>query len=243
MKKSKLLIMIIISVVLAASLYAQSADDILAKHFDAVNQEKLSSVNSLKIMATMSMMGQEVPMTVYQKRPDKIRTEVEMQGMKMKTVINGKEGWTMNPMMGATEPQKIPESQMESATGDSDFFDSELFDYAGKGHTVVKLDDAEVNGKSAYVLQLNHKNGQSVKYYIDKSNYLILKTSAHVKNMGVEVDVDSYHKDYKEVNDIPFAHTIEVYSNGQLFQTTKITAIELNKDVDDTMFEKSSLTK
>jgi outer membrane lipoprotein-sorting protein len=237
------LITILFSVILATSLQAQSADDILAKHFDAVNQEKLSSVNSIKITATMSMMGQEVPMTVYQKRPDKIRTEVEMQGMKITTVINGKEGWTINPMMGASEPQKIPESQMESATGDSDFFDSELFDYAGKGHTVKKLDDAEVLGKSCYVIQLNLKNGQEVKYYIDKSNFLILKTSMHVKNMGMEVDVDSYHKDYKEADDIQFARTIEVHSNGQLFQTTKIKSVEMNNDFDDSLFEKSSLTK
>jgi outer membrane lipoprotein-sorting protein len=234
---------ILLLLILASSVYAQSIDEILAKHFEAINQEKLSSVKSIKIQAKMSMMGQEMPMTVMQKRPAKIRSDIEMQGKKIITIYNGKEGWMINPMMGSTEPQKIPDAQLEAALSETNFFDSEINNYAEKGHSVEKLDDGEVQGKSAYVLQLNHKNGTKFKFYFDKSDYLILKTTAKVSQMGMEIDVESFNKDYKKVDDILFAHTVEVHSNGQLFQTTKMTSIELNKDIEDSLFEKSSLSE
>jgi len=243
MKNFNWFIRILFSAILASSLYAQTADDILEKHFNAINQEELSSVKSLKMSATMSMMGQELPMTVIQKRPNKIRSEVEMQGKKMLTIYNGKEGWMVNPMMGSTEPQRIPDAQLENVMSEANFFDSALYKYAEKGHTLEKLDDDEALGKSAYVLQLKQKNGQILKFYIDKSDLLIIKTSTTVDNMGMEMQVESLQKDYKKVNDIFFPHTIEIFSNGQLFQTTTISNIELNINFEDSLFEKSSLAE
>ena len=243
MKIINLTVRISVIAVLTSSLYAQSVDEILAKHFEAVNQEKLSTINSLRLEATMFMMGQEMPMTILQKRPNKIRSEVEIQGQKILTVYDGIEGWMVNPMMGSSEPQRIPPAQLENIVKQSDFFDSELVDYTGKGHTIEKLGDNEDEGNGAYVLQLNHKNGQVFKFYIDKINYMILKTSATVNNMGTEMEVESYQKDYKKVDDIMFAHRLEIESNGQNVQTTKISNIELNISIKDNIFEKASLTE
>lgn len=243
MKNFNWIIRIFLSAILASSLYAQSVDNVLEKHFDAINQEKLSSIKTVKMQATMSMMGQEMPMTIIQKRPHKIRTEIEMQGKKMLTIYNGKEGWIINPMTGSDEPQRMPDDQLEKAMGETDLFESELYNYAEKGHTLEKLDDEEALGKSTYVLQLKHKNGHVIKFYIDKSDFRIIKSNATVNNMGMDIEVESLHKDYKKVNDILFPHTMEVYSNGQLFQTMKITSIELDNNYEDSLFEKAPLVK
>ena len=61
--------------------------------------------------------------------------------------------------------------------------------------------------------------------------------------MGMDIEVESLQKDYKKINDIPFPHTMEVYSNGQLFQTMKVTNIELDNNYEDALFEKESLVK
>lgn len=232
---------IILTMLIASSLYAQSADEILAKHFEAINQQKLSTVQTINLKAKMTMMGQELPMTIMQKRPAKMRTEVEIQGQKMMTVINGKEGWMVNPMMGSKEPQQLPQEQLEQATSGTDFFDSELFNYGEKGHSVKKLADERMMGNSMYVLELTHKNGMVFKFYIDKDNYLIQKSRTTVSNMGMDMEVESFHKDYRDVDGIQFPHTLEIHSNGQLFQTIKLSDIELNKKIEDSLFEKSSL--
>lgn len=229
-------------VILFSSVYAQSANEILDKHFDAINQEKLVSVETIKMNINMSMQGMEMPLTILQKRPDKIRTEAEMQGMKIVTIFNGKEGWMINPMMGSAEPQQIPAEQLETTKGEADM-DGALYNYADKGHKLVKLDDSEIEGKSVYVLELNKKGGDKIKYYIDKNDHLILKSASTVTNMGMTMELESKHLNYKEVNGILFPHKIEIISNGQLFQTMTFTNIEMDGEIENSVFDKSSLTK
>jgi len=58
---------------------AQSLDDVLEKHFKAVDQDKLVAAQTYFLKAKISQMGMELPMELKMQQPGKFRIEMEMQ--------------------------------------------------------------------------------------------------------------------------------------------------------------------
>ncbi len=56
--------------------------------------------------------------------------------------------------------------------------------------------------------------------------------------MGQEVEAETYFSDYKEVGDagVPVAHSMSVKMNGAVVQNLTLENIEMNLDVDDSLF-------
>ncbi|MCX6325881.1 MAG: hypothetical protein NT144_04410 [Bacteroidia bacterium] len=72
----------------------------------AMKSDKLASVKSIKITGKMSAMGMEMPMIMYMKNPNKIKVTYSFSGQDMVSVFDGEMGYTMNPMMGSSEPSR-----------------------------------------------------------------------------------------------------------------------------------------
>src|SRR3974390_3135837 len=80
---------------------AQSMDDLLAKHLQARGgAEKIGAVPSLKLTGKILMIplndfrkpagpGQEAPVTLVVKRPDRVRMEIDREGKKVVQAYDG----------------------------------------------------------------------------------------------------------------------------------------------------------
>ena len=112
-------------------------DELIAKNLEARGGlEKLKAVNTMMMTGTidMEMGGQEMSMavTIYKKRPDKMRSEVTIPSMGVE-VINGFDGevaWMDNPMAGGV--QKMPEAQARLAHNQANM-DGVFVDYKETG--------------------------------------------------------------------------------------------------------------
>ena len=58
----------------AVMINAQTLDEIVKKYTEVNKLDKMSNFKTLKITASMSMMGQEMPLEMWMKNPNKIRT-------------------------------------------------------------------------------------------------------------------------------------------------------------------------
>lgn len=99
MKKSVITIFAIIIIAFVNFAQAQSLDEVLAKHFKAVGQDKLAAVQSFHIKAKVSQMGMEIPLEMRIKKPDMFIINMEVQGQKMIQAFDGQKGWMIIPMM------------------------------------------------------------------------------------------------------------------------------------------------
>ncbi|MEP6747295.1 MAG: hypothetical protein ABJB86_06200 [Bacteroidota bacterium] len=213
------------------SLQAQTADEIVSKHIDALGgKDVIKKVNSIYMEGSTQVMGNESPTTETILNGKGYKNESDFNGQKMVQCVNDKGGWTTNPMAGGGA-QAMPDEAYNSARGQLNVGGA-LYDYTAKGSTVTLL------GKdgSAYKLKLVTADKDETTYYIDGSTYYISKLVKKGNVMGQDVEITIAYTDYKKTDIgyvIPFTRNIDL---GQFQVSTTFTKAEINKPVDPAIF-------
>jgi len=230
----KKLIFILTGLFIVLNINAQTLEEILKKYSVANKQEQISKLNTLKITANMSMMGMEMPMTMWMKKPDKIKSVTSFNGQDIISVFDGTNGYMVNPMSGSSEPIAMTPDQVRQATNNN-IFQNYLLEYYKKGQLALAGED-NVNGKAAFILKATIDGGSVVDLYIDKSTYYVLKTVAEVKQEGTAVKVETYPSEYTEVNGIVLPMKSTSVASGMEF-IIKFSKIEANTPMEDNIFK------
>lgn len=226
------------------AVYAQNEtlEEILQQHFEVKNQEKLNTVQTVTATGKVVLQGGalELPFTMKQKREDMVRIDAQLQGMNgVLMAYNGNTGWTLAPWSGSTEPQDLPADQLSNAKESADI-DSPLYNYEEKGHQLELMGMDEVEGTPTYKLKLTKSNGDVNYYYMDSENYVPLKITSITTVQGNEVESEQYLSNYKPVNGIIMAHTIDNRYNGMSQMQIIIDEYKLNEEIADSYFDKPS---
>jgi outer membrane lipoprotein-sorting protein len=234
----KTLMGIIVLALLAPMASAQTVDELLAKNVEA--KGGLAKIKALKTQRATGKAiggpGMEFPFVMVGKRPDHVRMEFVVQGMTGIQAYDGKTAWTSMPFMGKKDPEVMPPEDAKAFIEQADF-DGPLMDYKEKGHTIELAGKEQVEGADAYKLKVTLKNGEVRYYYLDAETYLEVKVEAKRMVRGSEVEGESYMGDYKDVGGLMMAHSIESGMKGApQRQKLVLEKIELNPDLDDTLF-------
>lgn len=230
----------ILSVLLLISgnlVQSQSLDDVLKEHFSAMGQDNILKVNTQRLTGKMIQSGIEIPFIQLAKRPDKVRVEGTFQALTFIQTYNGKEGWTVNPFAGVTDPQPITEDALKSLKYQADM-DGMLWNWKEKGYTVTLEGKEDMEGTSCFKIKLVTKEGDSFTYYIDSDSYIMIRSNTKMKVQGNETEADTYYSNYLQVEGMAVPGKIETKVNGQLAGTIIVDKVELNIDLADTLFDK-----
>ena len=224
--------------VVATIAHAQTVDELVAKNLQAKGgAEKWGSVNSVKMTGKIAAQGQEMPLTVYAKRPNKSRQEISLPEGKIVQAFDGTTAWVINPMMGSNAPQAAPGGVADTIKNAADF-DGALINYKSKGHTIDLIGKEKLADKDVYHLKVTMKGGQVQHYFLDAQSGLEMKTSAEV-DMGMggpKQTLDTEMSNYKAEGGIMLPHTVKQLVNGKPLVEMSVMAVEFNAPVDDAMF-------
>lgn len=226
------------AVLLAPAAHAASVDEVLAKHFEANGGlEKLKSIKTMRVTGKMAIgPGMEAPFTMERARPNKQRLEFTFSGMTGIQASDGEKPWMVMPFMGKKDPEPIPAEDAAEMLDDD--FDGALVDWKTKGNTVEMLENESVEGADCFKLRVTKKNGKVETMWIDTETYLTLKSESKRKMRGTEVEAESYFSDYKDVDGMLMAHTMEQGAKGApQRQKMMFEKIELNVALDDARFK------
>jgi len=242
MKKMKRSLLLLASFLLVAggSLMAQSLDEVLAEHFTAIGQDNQLKVNSQKVTGKLIQSGLEIPFVQYAKRPGKVRLEATLQGLTLIQTYNGTEGWVINPFAGVTAPQPMNEDQLRSIKYQADS-DGMLWNWKEKGYQVTLEGQEDMEGTSCYKIKLETEPGDVFTFYIDADSYILLRQNTKIKVMGNESENDTYFSNYSMVEGIAMPGKAETKMQGQLVMTLIFDKMELNPELEDSMFEKPAI--
>jgi photosystem II stability/assembly factor-like uncharacterized protein len=225
----------------AGQLSAQSADEIIAKYLQAVGGAKrIAAVQTLRRTGTYyGGGGFEAVLSQENKRPNKVRDQISLQGMTLIQAYDGKTGWRVNPFQGKKDAEAMGEDELKSIIEDAEF-DDPLFDYAQKGNQVEFLGTDQIEGSRVYKLKLVlASNGDVRTYYIDADNNVPIQIDVKRTVRGAEQDFQVVFGDYKEVNGwyMPFAAEIGPKGSSSA-QRTKYAwnRIEANVNIPDSRF-------
>ncbi|MFP4489760.1 MAG: hypothetical protein ACLFN1_10690, partial [Bacteroidales bacterium] len=170
---------------------------------------------------------------MYEKSPDKIKIVSSLSDMEIVQVVNGDEGYTINPMTGSAGPVPMSSTQISSMK-DNSMLQSSLLDRYSAGETDITGEE-NVDGKPAYKIRVRLEDGD--KYiFIDKESFYITMIRMSVEQMGMEMTVDMKMGDFEETEGVILARTIDTYINGQPGGKIIYESIEFNADIDDSEF-------
>lgn len=231
----RLTISFIIAIFAITALSAQDLDKILNDHYKASGQDKLSKITSIAMSGKLSAMGMETGIIIYQSRPSKLRVEADFMGSKMIQTYNGTTGWTYAPAMGVTEPREMGTEELKGILNQANM-DSPLWNYKDKGNKVELLGASEDG--SANMIKLTTAEGDEITIYISKKTSLMAKVITTQMAQGMENEIETELKDYKDVKGIPVAHYMGSKMGGQVVSAVTFESIEYNKALDASLFEK-----
>ena len=236
MKNIKTLVTLIL-LVTGSITQAQSLDDILKEHFKASGQDNLLKINSQEVTGKILQSGIEIPFTQMAKRPDKVRMQGTFQGLTFIQTYNGKEGWSINPFAGVTDPQPMSDDELKSVRYQSDM-DGMLWNAKEKGSTISFEGKEDMEGTSCFKIKLVTKEGDAFTYYIDSDSYIMIRANSKVKIMGNDSESDQYFGNYMQIDGIAVPGKVDTKINGQLAITMVFDSVKFNIGLEDTIFDK-----
>lgn len=235
----KVLLSLCAATLLTVSAFGQTADELLAKSDAAMGgREKLKAVQSMKLTGKMKMGPMEAPFTIVKARPAEMRMDFTIQGMTATQAYDGTNGWMIMPFGGNKDVQKMPTEMMKQVREQADF-DGPTMDYKAKGNKVEYLGKADVQGTPTYKLKVTTKDGLDSLLFLDAETYLPIRTESTRNVQGQDMEMATTIGDYKTVDGLLFAHSIESHIKGKEDmpgQALTFEKIELNPKVDTAMF-------
>jgi hypothetical protein len=229
----KKLIFILTGLIVMSVVSAQSLEDIVNKYTAANKLDKMSGIKTLKLTGKMSMMGMEMPMEIWMKNPNKIKSVTNISGQEMIQAFNGEKGFMINPMTGSSEPVEMTPDQVQQVTR-SNMFQNEIMGYLKDGKLVLDGEEA-VNGNPAFKLSATIQEGIVTNLFIDKTTFLLVKSIINTTQQGMPITVESYPSEYAETNGVMLPMKTTTSASGMEFVMT-FTKVEVDIPMEDSIF-------
>lgn len=219
-----------------AMVNAQTADEIVSKHIDAIGgKEKLSQVTSVYVESGTEVMGNESSTKTTILTGKGFRNESNFNGQQIVNVVTDKGGWAINPFGGSEQAVAMPDEQYKA--GKDQIYVDPFLNYATKGSKIELLGKEKVGAAEAYKIKYTNKDNAETTYYIDPATYYIVQAVKKGNAMGQGITINISYSDYKK-NDAgffwPYTTNIDM---GQFALKVNAKKVEVNKAVDPSIFE------
>ena len=220
----------------------QTVDEVIDKYMKARGgKEKLLGIKTIYMEGMGQMMGNEITVKVTKEQGKLSRRDFEAGGSNGFFLVTEKEAWSYFPMRSPS-PAKMPDVALAGMLTEMDIA-GPLVDYVAKGHRTELIGKDTLDGNPCYKIKLTTKAGKEINYWIDASTYLLTKSSTKGggrRSAGGEGEQITLYKDYKAIDGILFAHTLETKMSGGEGRGgggTTFDKIELNKPVDPKLYK------
>lgn len=256
MKKISLTLM---SLLAGTLLWAQTADDVIAKYIDALGgSEKVKSIQSVYVeTVAVGPNGSEITSVIYRVQGKLFRSETDFGMGKFGMIVTDKGGWFSNPRNGGAY-EAAPAEMVASQQAEMECV-SPLVDYAAKGYAAELVGTETIDGKTCYNIKLTNKAGKVTNYFIENKDWHLIRTSTKGsggmfgRGMGggnrggngggqatapQEVVMNTDYSDFKKTKDgFVYASTITRPGMGGRGMAATIEKIEINIAVDPKLYQ------
>ncbi|SFQ53296.1 LolA-like protein [Parafilimonas terrae] len=215
---------------------AQTADEIIAKHIDAIGgKDKLAQVNSVYMESTSEIMGNESATKTSVVNGKGYRNESDFNGQSLVQVITDKGGWMINPFAGSTDAVAFSDDQFQ-ASSDQVYIDP-LFNYAANGAKVELQGQEKVGDINAYKIKYTNKYNSDITYYIDPSTWYVIQAVKKGEAMGQAITITVTPSDYKKTDfGVVFPNKTHLDMEQFALDVT-VNKLEVNKEIDPAIFD------
>ncbi len=220
------------AVLVSLSSFSQTATQIVAKHIEAIGgKENWSKVKSLRLESSMKMQGTEIKIITTQIDKKALRLDISVMGMNGYQVVTTTEGWSFMPFQGQTKPEPMTVDDVKMSQDQLEI-QSDFITYIEKEKKLEDLGTEEVDGVECFKLKLTDKDGIETSYFIDQSNYFLIKETSKIKANGQEMENVVTYNNYELTNEGILLPKNIVSLQGAM----EITKTEVNPVIDEAIF-------
>lgn len=170
------------------------------------------------------------PLSIYQKAPNFLVLEADLQGLKIEMGTDGKVAWEINPLTGAK--LKTGDAR-DSAIREANFYADVEWRKIYKSAKTVG--EEKVKDVPCYKVELITHGGKTVTKYLDKDKGLIVKIVASLEGPEGKIQAENFIEDYKKVDGLLYPHKIETRAAGQNL-VISLTKVEHDVDIPEGRF-------
>ncbi|MCX6217935.1 DUF4292 domain-containing protein [Spirosoma sp.] len=231
----KQLITLVALVAIPALSFAQTADEVIAKHLTALGgADKIAAVNTMDLEQSMSVMGMDLTSKSTYVIGKSMRSDISVMGQQITTVIDGDKGWAINPMQGGNTPQDMPAEAMKASKNLTEPQVLQLAYVKVNKYPYELVGKEKFNGKDAFNLKVTRPEG-AFSYFVDASTYQLLG----LKGISPQGEVSAVFSDYKAQDGITMPYSSEITAaNAPGAITAKVTKVVFNSTVEPKIFNK-----
>ena len=217
---------------------ARKAGEIIAKHVAAIGGvEKIRAIQTLRAEGRLTQSGIELPFTLWMKRPNLCRLDIDLQGKAIVQAHDGEKTWWVNPLLGIDKPRKMPDDLARSVLRWTDF-EGPLVEYDKKGHKAEYAGEEETDKGKLHKIKLTLSGGEVWHVYIDAETFLEVKRTFPLSIGGEPKETTTRFGDYAVVEGVKIYRVIEGEGFDGSPYTMRFESIEANTEIDDARFQK-----
>lgn len=217
---------------------AQTADEIIQGFTTKIGGlENFNKVKTARITANFNTQGLDLPMTIQIINNRASRTDLDADGKTVTWVYKDGKAWTVNPFAGINSPKELTGQEFSDFKAQSTLA-SALIDHKARGHQVELQGQEVVEGIKTWKIKFTNKeDGKIIYCFINTTDSLLIKTVADREMQGQTVSTEVWYSDLKEFGGLKFFMTKTSKIDGEIFQTTTFSNVELNVPLDEKIFE------
>jgi hypothetical protein len=212
----------------------QTISEILARHELASGLNSRQKIRTLTSIGRISQMGNTLPISIIQKRPNKYRFDVHLDEGRITQAFDGIIGWSYNPF-GDADTLLLEGPELAQIRESADF-DGILNTYRKKGFSIQLAGRVKVGSLNAYKIQIKKPSGEVMNFYLDVNTYLVIKSDVGLIINGMPYVAESFFGDFRKVGGMILPYSIQT-RNGTMITEIRIDTIRLNETMEDYYFQ------
>ena len=212
--------------VVPASLTAES---VITSYIDKIGgQDKLKTIQSLKQVSSMSLMGQNMEVSSFQKEPGMFALEIQTGGM---TVIEQRfDGNTLEVNQMGQKQVFTEGPEVDAMKGSAAIFPQLLF--LSDSYSLELKGIENVNGSEAYKITAISANNQKITHFYDIESNLLIK---QVTQQG-EQALTQEMSDYRDVDGVLFPYKMSITGMAPVPVEMIVEHVEINANIAESQF-------
>lgn len=229
MKTLKMAALALLLCTSSASLFAQTADEIISKYITTIGgAEKLKALKSVKMEMVVNAQGMEIPVEATQEKGGKMLLKLNFQGKDITQMASdGETMWSTNFM--TMKAEKMDAETTANAKLSNEDFPDPFLDYKAKGYAAEFIGKETKEGTECYKIKFTKKpimvdgvKSDDVSYYFfETENSLPIAKESEIKQGPAKGQKSiSTMSDYQEVDGIYFPFSIN--EGGQVVKVKKV---------------------
>ena len=206
------------------------ADQLLDKCLAAIGGEAaLEKVTSRVEKGKINANGQQLPIEVYAKAPDKRISIMHLPNGESVTAFDGKQGWLSN----AGHPHMMTAAENDAARIDSDLYFAAHVKNLYKKFTVAPGE--KIDGHDTYLVLGRNEGQPPLRLYFDQQTGLLLRLVRYAETALGRNPTQIDYADYRDADGVKIPYRWTLARPGNRF-TIQVDQVQQNVPVEDAKF-------